>query len=246
MKRLLTIVVVLLAAGTAAGCSSWGGLGASERPGLGTTWGETRGSRVDWVSFERDDPQRPFAVATVYYDDPAGIRAQVRQAAFSDALDDGPPPGIGAVRVRLLDAWGNPLPTFTRGARQYVEGRGGERYTIEIANRSAGRVEAVATVDGLDVFDGRCGGFAKRGYVLEPWSTFRIDGFRKNMAEVAAFRFGAVGESYAAQTGDDANVGVIGVAFFSKRGALPQWPDAETERRRAADPFPGRFAQPPP
>ena len=117
-----------------------------------------------------------------------------------------------------------------------------------IENRSAARIEAVATVDGLDVFDGRHGSVDKRGYVLEPWSTFRIDGFRQNMGEVAAFRFGAVRDSYAAQKGDDSNVGVIGVAFFGARGAPPPswlWPDRETARRLGADPFPGRFAEPP-
>jgi hypothetical protein len=245
MNRIVAFVT-LAAALTA--CSYPTAMGSSERAGLGTTWGETRASRVHLVSFERDDSERPLAVANVTYDDPEGIRTMSREAGLFDGPGGGAALAGGALRVRLVDAWGVPLPVLARGARQYVEGREGQRYAIEIENRGPVRVEAVATVDGLDVFDGRPGALDKRGYVLEPWSTFRIDGFRQNLGEVAAFRFGAVSESYAAQKGDDRNVGVIGVAFFGERGAPPaSWlgPDPETARRLGADPFPGRFAEPP-
>ena len=207
------------------GCVSGLAAGPADRPGLGTSFGESRASPVEWVAFERDDPERPLAVATLYYDDVEGIRDMARGA---DPF--GPPEamtvGGGPLRVRLVDAWGAPLPTFSHAGRTYVAGRAGQRYAIEIENRSPRRVEAVATVDGLDVFDGGPGSFDKRGYVLDAGQTYRIDGFRQSLHEVAAFRFGDVSESYAAATGDDANVGVIGVAFFA-------------ERRRDADPFPG-------
>jgi hypothetical protein len=134
---------------------------------------------------------------------------------------------------------------FERGGRRYVEGRDGERYTIEIENRGPGRVEVVATVDGLDVLDGERGSFDKRGYLVDPWSTLRIEGFRRTTTEVAAFRFGSVSDSYAAQKGDDTDVGVIGVAFFGERGAYPSAREREAERRSDANPFPGRFAEPP-
>jgi hypothetical protein len=103
----------------------------------------------------------------------------------------------------------------------------------------------VATVDGLDVMDGDRGSFAKRGYLIEPGARLRIDGFRRSLDDVAAFRFGPVSESYAARQGDDGNVGVIGVAFFCERGASPPWLSREAARRLDADPFPGRFARPP-
>ena len=66
------------------------------------------------------------------------------------------------------------------------------------------------------------------------------------MEEVAAFRFGAVSDSYAAEMGDDRNVGIIAVALFGERGAVVPWLDHAAARRRGADPFPGRFAAPPP
>jgi hypothetical protein len=216
-----------------ASCSTTGAV-PYERPGLGTTWGETRDSPVQWVRFERAEPMNPLAVATLFYDDAAGVSEMA--ALRPVPPEDGASVAGGALRVRVLDAWGTPLPTFASAGRQCVMGRDGERYAIQIVNDSGGRVEAVATVDGLDAMDGGSGSFAKRGYVLDPWSSYRIDGFRRSEGEVAAFRFGAVAESYAARTGDDSNVGVIGVAFFAERGA----------RRLRATPFPGRFAEPPP
>jgi hypothetical protein len=57
--------------------------------------------------------------------------------------------------VRLLDENRSPLPTFMDAGRTLVQGEHGERYVIEIANRSSNRFEAVVAVDGLDVVDGQ-------------------------------------------------------------------------------------------
>src|SRR5438445_13771092 len=80
------------------------------------------------------------------------------------------------------------------------------------------RFEAVGTVDGLDVINGKSGTLDNRGYVLLPFATLEIEGFRTSTNAVAAFRFAAVADSYAAQTGSARNVGVIGIAFFTERG----------------------------
>ena len=126
-----------------------------------------------------------------------------------------------------------------------AQGEVGQRYMIELVNQSSNRFEAVVTVDGLDVIDGRRGALSKRGYLLAPFATVDIDGFRQSLDEVAAFRFGSVRGSYAAQKGSDRNVGVIGVALFAERGATPVWSQREVNRRETADPFPNRFASPP-
>jgi hypothetical protein len=65
------------------------------------------------------------------------------------------------------------------------------------------------------------------------------------MSSVAAFRFGAVEDSYAEKKGNARNVGVIGVAFFQERDSAWPWDSSEIRRRETADPFPGRFATPP-
>lgn len=215
-----------------------------ERPGLGTEWGETRESRVSSAPFEREDFAAPLSATSLFYNDESGVRAMLG-SGYGERRTDGVSAAQGAITVRIVDDRGYPLPTFSSGGRSYVMGRDGARYSIRIENSSAARFEAVATVDGLDVIDGKPGSFEKRGYLVDPWSTVEIDGFRRSEAEVAAFRFGRVRDSYAAKRGLDRNVGVIGVAIFQERGARYPWTRGELRRRESADAFPGRFAPAP-
>jgi len=222
---------------------------APERPGLGTTFGETMSSRVSNAPFERAS-QNPFSLTAINYNDQPGITAMLRGATRDGialaAFRTNAAATVGnLLSVRLVDAGGAPLPTFANGGRNLAQGEVGQRYMIEIVNQSANRFEAVVTVDGLDVIDGRPGALAKRGYLVAPFATVDIDGFRQSMDEVAAFRFGSVRGSYAGQKGNDRNVGVIGVALFAERGATQPWTEREIGRRETADPFPGRFAAPP-
>lgn len=216
-----------------------------DRPGLGTEWGDTRTSRVSDAPFERRTPSSPWSTTTLYYNDADGIASMTRGASLSSYTVSSVDVAGGALSVRLLDSYGSMLPTYDLGARSYVTGRHGDRYVIEIRNNTGQRFEAVASVDGLDVIDGRSASPSKRGYLIAPWGSVQIEGFRRNMDEVAEFRFGSVSNSYAARTGTDRNVGVIGVAFFDERGSSGPWLERESRRRHDADPFPGRFATPP-
>lgn len=215
-----------------------------ERPGLGTEWGETRDSRVSSAPFARQDYSTPFSTASFFYNDESGVRAMLG-AGYWDRRADGVSTARGALTIRIVDDLGAPLPTFAAGGRSYVMGNDGARYAIRIDNQTGARFEAVATVDGLDVIDGQPGSFEKRGYLVEPWSTVEIDGFRRSEDQVAAFRFGRVKDSYAAKRGLDRNVGVIGVAVFQERGSSWPWTRRELERRNGADAFPGGFAPAP-
>lgn len=216
-----------------------------ERPGLGTTWGETRTSHVSNAPFERSSAN-PFSLATIHYNDASGVAAMLHGGSPVAFRGDGAAVvSNGVVSVRLVDANGSPLPAYTTGSGSLVQGEVGQRYMIELVNQTSSRFEAVVTVDGLDVIDGMSGSFSKRGYLLQPFATVDIDGFRQSMDEVAAFRFGSVRGSYAARKGNDRNVGVIGVALFAERGASGPWSERELRRRETADPFPGRFATPP-
>jgi hypothetical protein len=196
--------------------------------------------------FERANPSAPFALTTVNYNDRTGVNAMLRGASLADFGNEGVPTARGMVTVRVVDENGLSLPTLSANGRSLVIGEHGDRYAIEIHNNSGNRFEAVVTVDGLDVIDGKPGSFAKRGYLVQPFATVAIDGFRQSMDEVAAFRFGSVKNSYAGKKGDDRNVGVIGVAVFEERGATFPWTEREINRRNRANPFPGGFAEPPP
>ncbi len=116
--------------------------------------------------------------------------------------------------VELLDGDGAAFQTFDASGRFYVLGESGERYQIHVTNASDLRVEAVVTVDGLDVIDGEEGDLRKRGYVVPPHGDLTIEGFRTSTEEVATFRFSSVDESYAGRKGKARNVGVIAVALF--------------------------------
>jgi hypothetical protein len=95
---------------------------------------------------------------------------------------------------------------------------------VHIVNPTPGRVEAVVSVDGLDAIDGKRAGTGKRGYIVPAYGDVTIDGWRTSLSAVAAFRFSSVRDSYAGRTGQDRNVGVIGVAFFRERPRpAPTW-----------------------
>lgn len=215
------------------------------RPGLGTTWGETRTSTVRPVSFTRQTSTDPFALFRVFYNDQTGILAQTGERslnAFSSNYTEDP---NRFVSVEIVDPNGTALPGVYQNNNTYVLGRDGERYAIRVRNHDRQRFEIVATVDGLDVIDGSKGNFGKRGYILDPYGTLLIEGYRRSGSAVATFRFGSVADSYAARTSGDRNVGVIGIAVFAERTYEPVYTDQELERRETADPFPSQYARPP-
>jgi hypothetical protein len=118
---------------------------------------------------------------------------------------------------------GRQYPMFAHGGSSFVAGEHGERYGIRLINRSARRVEAVVSVDGRDVISGEPGSFkTQRGYVIAPFGSVVVDGFRQSLDHVAAFRFTHHGDSYAARRGAPQHVGVIGVAVFEERQTRKQ------------------------
>jgi hypothetical protein len=118
--------------------------------------------------------------------------------------------------VEVIAENGAAMPTYQKDGRFYVLGEQGARYLIRVTNPTSHRIEAVVTVDGLDVIDGEPGDLRKRGYVVPAGGDLEIEGFRTSTAEVATFRFSSVGASYAARKGKARNVGVIAVAIFDE------------------------------
>ena len=117
--------------------------------------------------------------------------------------------------VAVIDrSTGERLHTWYHQGRTYIAGRPGNRYAIEITNRSAGRVMAVVSVDGVNAISGETAATSQTGYVFDAWQRSEILGWRKSMDDVAAFYFTGLADSYAARTGRPDNVGVIGVALY--------------------------------
>jgi hypothetical protein len=213
-----------------------------DRPGLGTTWGEQVSAPISFSPFVRASTQ-PWAEAVLHYNDAQGV------AAHASYLGTAPQPlevyaGDGSISIALVDEGGRTLPGYHAGGRALVVGNDGARYRIVVRNGTTARFEVVAAVDGLDVIDGKPADPNRRGYIVDPHGVLVIDGFRTSDSSVAAFRFGKVADSYAAQTSGDRNVGVVGFAIFAERGAV--WTPAELHRRDTANPFPQRgYAVPP-
>lgn len=210
-------------------------------PGLGTSFGETHSSSVESVGFRRADPSTPDVVFAVRYDDVDGVRSVARSKRSRAWSDDAMQQRSG-LSFALIDEHGDILPAAAVEAELWAVGRPDARYSLAIANDTGSSFEVVASVDGLDVIDGRPASFEKRGYIVDPFSSVVIDGWRTSETTVAAFRFSSIEDSYAERMGDGRNIGVIGAAFFREAPASwDEWrPAEETWRRESADPFPGR------
>jgi len=122
------------------------------------------------------------------------------------------------IEMKVIDRQhGQPYATYYQAGKRYVAGNPGERYAIRLSNRSNERVLAVLAVDGVNAISGETAGTQQSGYVLAPYASVEIAGWRKSESEVAQFYFTALPDSYAARTDRPENVGVIGVAAFREK-----------------------------
>lgn len=124
------------------------------------------------------------------------------------------------------------LPVHLRDGQRYIEGQPGRRYAVRLTNRTGARVLAVLSVDGINAVSGQTADPGQAGYVLGPYQSTEITGWRKSLTDVAAFQFAPLADSYAARTGRPGNVGVIGIAVFQERHRIPP-PPAITDGVRA-------------
>ncbi|TLY52943.1 MAG: hypothetical protein E6K53_02660 [Gammaproteobacteria bacterium] len=139
---------------------------------------------------------------------------------------------------------GATLPAYPRDGKYYVIGVPGHRYGVRLVNRTGARVLAVLAVDGVNAVSGETANPDQSGYVLDPYQSTEIDGWRKSMNEVAQFNFTALPNSYAVRTGRPDNVGVIGVAVFREKPLL--WREGRVLEKISADaPLADRYTPPP-
>ena len=113
------------------------------------------------------------------------------------------------------------LPVYFHDGRHYIVGRPGNEYQVNVRNNQPNEVLAVISVDGVNAVSGETANWTQSGYVLSPYTSFGIKGWRKSMQRTAAFFFTQHENSYAARTGRPDNVGVIGVAVFRKKVEPP-------------------------
>lgn len=130
------------------------------------------------------------------------------------------------------------LQVYWHEGKAWVVGKPGNEYQIGIRNRMGEPVMAVMSVDGVNIVSGETARPDQTGYVLSPYRAFDIAGWRKNMAQTAAFYFTQLPDSYAARTGRPDDVGVIGVALFRRKPPEPPVSVAPAAPAQDARPHP--------
>lgn len=113
------------------------------------------------------------------------------------------------------------LPEYGYRGQAWIAGVPGHRYSVRLTNTTGNRVLVVLSVDGVNAVTGQTAAPSQGGYVLAPWESTEIAGWRKSLDDVAQFVFTDLPDNYATRTGRPDNVGVIGIAVFRERQLRP-------------------------
>jgi hypothetical protein len=141
------------------------------------------------------------------------------------------PGNLVAVSVQVDGRPASLYPATDASERYYLEARSGSRYAVTLCNRSGERLGVVLSVDGLNAISGgRDSSSPGRMYVLDPWQSTSVQGWRTSLQDVRQFTFVDERRSYAARTGQaNEKMGWIEVAVYRERRPYP---------RAVATPFP--------
>ena len=113
---------------------------------------------------------------------------------------------------------GRPIRQFNHKGDVFVEGRKGSEFELKFTNNTWGRVEIVASVDGLSVMDGEECGTNSSGYLVPARQSIVIPGWRLDNSNVAKFVFKGKNKSYSAKSGHGtSNVGAVGFMVFEEK-----------------------------
>ena len=130
----------------------------------------------------------------------------------------------------------------------YVEAVNGDRYSIQVTNRSNNRIGVVIAVDGRNIISGKKSDLEKtdRMYIIGPYETNTFEGWRTGMDRTNRFYFTQPSDSYAEKVFADATaMGTIALAVYRER--IPEvTPHSEMSPRMkespagASSPAPGK------
>ncbi len=120
----------------------------------------------------------------------------------------------------LVSGSARPIKEYHHKGQVFVEGRQGSYFELRLRNSNYFAIEAVISVDGLSITDGKPAGTNSQGYYIGALQTITIPGWLLNSTEVALFQFSGKGQSYAQQSGQTStNCGVIGIKAFKPKVA---------------------------
>jgi hypothetical protein len=158
----------------------------------------------------------------------------------TSALPHGLPEASGTlvgIAVEVDGRQARLYPSPDGSGRYYLEARAGSRYSVSLANRSGERLGVVLTVDGLNAISGARDTGRGRLYVLDPWQSTSVQGWRTSLQDVRQFTFVDERRSYATRTGQaNEKMGWIEVAVYRERRPFVQAaPYAEPWRGRPVE-----------
>jgi len=146
--------------------------------GIGTQWGDGVESHVREVKLARIN-NTPIDVAVIHYSKKAFVHGKKVQELMLN----------GDVGMSIIDDNNNKWSLFKQDDEINMSGEAGKNYQLYYVNYSRNTYEIVATVDGLDVINGKAGSLNNNGYILRPYSTLSIKGFRKNDVKLPHLHF---------------------------------------------------------
>lgn len=172
----------------------------------------------------------------------AAVHAQTRDFQADGRLVD--------VGIKVA---GRTAPLFINGrdwSRYYFQAFEGQNYSLVIRNNTGRRIGVLIAVDGLNVVNGEKTRLSSGEpmYVLSPWSSAEIAGWRTSLSSIRKFVFVDEERSYAERTGQaNGDMGWVRVLAFDEN--VPQQsPDIrlknERERRDLGDGARGSAPEP--
>lgn len=136
---------------------------------------------------------------------------------------------------------GKPIREYFHNGRFFVEAKNKTEYSLKLKNHSHKKILAIVSVDGIEVLQGKKAADTSSGYVVNPFSSLNIAGYRIDDNNVATFKFTSGEEtgdapSYAslvennfdevkAYANPSQNNGVIGVRIWEEKDGkfIPAW-----------------------
>lgn len=135
------------------------------------------------------------------------------------------------VEVRVLSDSGGEFPKYRAYLRRpqegkffYMEAVKGQRYSIEVTNRTDRRIGVVIAVDGRNIIDGRRSDLKRNEqmYIIGPHQSNTFEGWRTGMDRTNRFYFTDPSDSYAEKVfADGSAMGTIAFAVYRER--LPEF-----------------------
>lgn len=128
------------------------------------------------------------------------------------------------IEFSILINGSNPIQIYRdpiTNSANFVEGRKGSEFQIQVKNNNYYRVCVIPSVDGLSTIDGKTATKDSPSFIIEPRSTIKIPGWTIDHNTISAFKFTDMSKSYSKEvTGTDQKVGVVGIMVFNEKPQL--------------------------